>query len=155
MDGNQLKRCRSSSVNPSSSFPPSSKKPPTSLANPSNFDASSGSSQATAHLSSDIQTSGSASQAPIGQFQVAPNYNTQRSADQPTFGNMDSMSPTFLGMGPVRDVGVGGVDPATSANTALAETQSFPNTYLKPFKDFNQAVTTLTKVGNYCSASIR
>ncbi|KIN98733.1 hypothetical protein M404DRAFT_827280, partial [Pisolithus tinctorius Marx 270] len=155
MDSDQLKRRHSSSANPSSSFPPSqSKKPRTSLVNPSNLDGSSGSSQATAHLSSDIQALGSASQAPIGQFQVAPNYKTQRSADQPNFGNMASMSPTILGMGPVTDMDVGGVDPATGANTALAETQSFPDTYLKPFNDFNQAVTTLTKIHPYARMAL-
>ncbi|KIO00839.1 hypothetical protein M404DRAFT_1003537 [Pisolithus tinctorius Marx 270] len=188
MDSNQLKRRRSSSANPSSSFPPSVKKPRTSVANPSNFDASSsqGSSQATAHLSSDIQALGSASQVPMwvfahpsepsspspitggstdihvdraiyerrGQFQVAPNYQSQRSTDQPNFGNMASMSPTFLGMGRVTDMGVGGVDPATSANTALAETQSFPDAYLKPFKDFNQAITTLTKIHPYARMAL-
>ncbi|KIN92861.1 hypothetical protein M404DRAFT_655279, partial [Pisolithus tinctorius Marx 270] len=189
MDSDQLKGRRSSSANLPSSFPPSqSKKPHASLANPSNLDRSSsqGSSQATAHISSDVQASGSASQGPMwffshpsepssrglitggstnihvdrstyeqrGNFRAAPNYKAQRSADQPAIGSTDSMSPTSFGMDPVMNLGVGGFDLATGANIALTETQNFPDTYLKPFKDFNQVVATITKIHPYARITL-
>ncbi|KIO05432.1 hypothetical protein M404DRAFT_25557 [Pisolithus tinctorius Marx 270] len=147
-----------------------SKKPRTTDTNRPNFDPSSGPSQITAgHIPSHTQASGSVSQGPMSAFShpSEPSYAasaTGESADtrigrvtyeqreQRQFQaaatheiQMSAIEPTFR-MGSTSNTDEDAIHLPGVASATFAETQSPPDTYLKPFRDFNQVVTTITKI---------
>ncbi|KIO01892.1 hypothetical protein M404DRAFT_28400 [Pisolithus tinctorius Marx 270] len=86
-----------------------------------------------------------------GQLQAAATHEilnelagqTQRSAIEPTFR-----------MGSTSNTDEDAIHFPCVASATFAETQSPPDTYLKPFKDFNQVVTTITKIHPYARMSL-
>ncbi|KIN97754.1 hypothetical protein M404DRAFT_31964, partial [Pisolithus tinctorius Marx 270] len=153
-----------------------SKKPRTSVTNRSNLDPSPGPSQITAgHLPSDTQASGGVSQVPMSSLShpSEPSYaasatgesadtrigrvtceqREQRQLQAAATREISAIEPTFR-MSSTSNTDEDAIHLPCVARATFAETQSPPDTYLKPFKDFNQVVTTITKIHPYARITL-
>ncbi|KAI6149820.1 hypothetical protein BKA82DRAFT_3269383 [Pisolithus tinctorius] len=68
--------------------------------------------------------------------------------------DVDAAVKAFDDMGSMSRIGKGAVDAVGRADSAVIEAQNMSDTYLKPFKVFNQVVTTLTNVHPYARIAL-
>ncbi|KIK24638.1 hypothetical protein PISMIDRAFT_397348, partial [Pisolithus microcarpus 441] len=68
--------------------------------------------------------------------------------------DVDAAVKEFGGVGPIPGITKGAVDGVGIVNTTFSDIQTLSDTYLKPFKVFNQVVSTLANVHPYAQAAL-
>ncbi|KAI6158277.1 hypothetical protein BKA82DRAFT_2187176 [Pisolithus tinctorius] len=88
--------------------------------------------------------------------------DTQRPADQTQSApasaavgkDVDGAVKAFHDINPISPIGCGVISAVDDANTRFTEIQNFSDTYLQPFKVFNEIVTTLSNVHPYAKIAL-
>ncbi|KAI6139910.1 hypothetical protein EDD17DRAFT_332809 [Pisolithus thermaeus] len=92
-----------------------------------------------------------------GQPQAVPAEDNRMASDRAELGlhsGVDDAAQAFSNIDPLSHLGGRAVNIVTNANTAFTDIQNTTDVYLKPFRVFNEVVTTLSKVHPYAQVAL-